>query len=184
MELYQRLNNVPKTLQIFKVVRAECSLEIFFDDGMKFGVLDKRTSETLSTIVDRPELQIDGLAETDTIRTVICSAQKAKDALIRIDIHIYGPISLSDEVGNSFSVKKTWLQRPTAPRFPYRNPQTVVFPGVENGLPQVQCPGSESNGKVTEDLHKTIAEVYGSMKRGKDLHRIKGDVGLKTHLLE
>lgn len=176
-------------LQSFHIVKGSTSLEasVVFQDGAKFGILDKRNSVALDALPNQPELEIDVQAETNAIRTVISKSQKAADAVIRMDIKINGPANLSEEVGSSLSVHKVWLQRPAVTKFPYRNPQTIVFPGIEIGHVQVPVGGAKTSVKEkkqsTQDFQKTIAEVYHTLKRDKDLNRIKGDIQLKTVLL-
>lgn len=183
-ELAGKMRTIHTRLQNFNLVKGTMALEAEFDDGVKFGILDKRNSETLDPILDHPQIQLNGQAETNTIESVIDIASKAADAVMRIDIHIYGPMSLSERVGTSLSVRKTWLQRPNTPKFPYRNPQTIVFPNMDVENPQHPAPRFEAKDSSPPDFHKSLAKIYSTLRRDKDLSRVQGDIGLRTHLLE
>lgn len=184
-------NDETQAFQSFRIIKdstsTEEALHVVFLDGAKFGILDESNSEALNALVHRPELEIDGQAERNAIRTVISRSQKASHAVIRINIKINGPANLSEEVGSSLSAYKVWLQRPSATKFPYRNPQTIVFPGIE--IDDVQAsfsraaPSVKEKKQSIEDFQKTIADVYDTLKRDKDLNRIEGDIRLKTKLL-
>lgn len=172
--------------QGFKIVQASEAIQVVFSDGAEFGILDKWKSDALKTIMNHSDLRIEGRADPSAIRTVAHKAQKASDAVVRIDIEIYGPVSLSEEVGGSLSGHKVWLQRPTDSRFPYRNPQAIQFAGIN--AEHIEVPAGRTEMSVhekqsTEEFQKTIAEVYNTLKRDKNLNRLRGDIRLKTHLL-
>lgn len=172
--------------QDFKIVQASEAIQVVFSDGAEFGILDKWKSDALKTIMNHSDLRIEGRADPSAIRTVAHEAQKASDAVVRIDIEIYGPVSLSEEVGGSLSGHKVWLQRPTDSRFPYRNPQAIQFAGIN--AEHIEVPAGRTEMSVhekqsTEEFQKTIAEVYNTLKRDKNLNRLRGDIRLKTHLL-
>lgn len=183
-ELVHRIRTINQKLQNFNIVKVMTMFELQFDDGVRFGILDQRNSETLHQIVGHPLVQMDGQAEADAIKSVISIASKAADAVIRININIYGPMSLSEQVGTSLSVRKAWLQRPNAPKYPYRNPQTIVFPNLNADNIHIPTQLSEAKEGSTQDFHESLAEIYSTLRRDKDLSRVKGDIGLRTHLLE
>lgn len=183
-ELALRLRRTQTKLQSFNIAKGMTEFEVHFDDGVSFGILDQHNSGTLDKIVDYPLVQMNGQAEANAIKSVINKAPKASDAVIRIDIDIYGPMSLSEEVGTSLSVRKAWLQRPNAPKFPYRNPQTIAFKNMT--AENIRIPNNliQAKERSTRDFRKSITEIYSTLRRDKDLSRVQGDVGLRTHLLE
>lgn len=182
-------DNTASRFQSFRFVKDSTLPEAYvvIHDGTKFGILDERSSKALDSLIPHPELELDGQAETSAIRDVISRCLKASQAVIRVDIRINGPANLSEEVGSRLSVHKVWLQRPSAPRFPYRNPQTISFPGMEAGDIQAPRDGAEiilkGKKQSIQSFHETMAGVYDTLKRDKDLVRIEGDVRLKTALL-
>lgn len=189
-EVDRRLTANFNKLQVFKIAKVEgsSSLEVRFDDDVKFGDLDVRSSQAIDAMPGRHELEIQGQAETDAIRNVAYKAQKEALAVIRVNIHISGPVSLSEEVGAELMRHRAWLQRPLAPRHPYHNPQHIVFPGIDVEYLQYHVEadglGVKDEKQSNEGFQKTIAEVYDTLTRDKSLNKIEGDIGLRTHLKE
>lgn len=193
MKLDQKLSIAMTKIQVFRIVkvihieRLSPSLRLVFPDGTEFGTLDNRNCQALETMINNPELHLNGYVETNAVRNVIRRAQKATDAVIRVEIHIGGPLRLSEEVGSSLSFHKIWLQRPENPRFPYNNPQKIGFPGIDFEGEQVLNSEAESNVKAkhsAEEFQRTISHVYDTLKRDKDLNRVQGDTRLRTQLME
>ncbi|KAJ4414372.1 hypothetical protein N0V82_007980 [Gnomoniopsis sp. IMI 355080] len=151
-------------------------------------MLDNRNSEALSAIIDDSELHFEGQAEKHAVSAVIGRAQKAMDAVIRVDIHICGPLSRSEDVRSHLTDHKIWLQRPTAPKFPYHNPQKIVFPYLDCEQRQVPVGGSETNERQkkqsAEEFQIMIADVYDALKRDKNLNKVEGNTLIKTRLME
>lgn len=190
-------HNSTKESQRFGIVKGSTSSEahVVFQDGAELGILDERTCKALDSFIPEAldalkphqKFEIYGQAEMNAIRAVISKSHKASQAVIRIDIMINGPADLAEEVSSCLSVQQVWLQRPSATRLPYRNPQTLSFPGMETG--DIQAPESgvemsvEGKKQSVETFQETLAGVYETLKRDKDLIRIEGDGRLKTALL-
>lgn len=167
---------------------------VTLSDGSDFGQLNKHTSEALLELLATPELEFEATANIRDIRHTIGKAQKASDAVVRVNINVCGPRALGPKVGADLSKNKVWLQHPENPRHPYDNPHVIVFPGIdETTIVQASREVVEtshhshetSKPDSAEQFHKTVAQVYGSLKRGKeeDLARMEGDERLKTQLL-
>ncbi|KAF2096253.1 hypothetical protein NA57DRAFT_11514, partial [Rhizodiscina lignyota] len=122
------------------------------------------------------------------LREALGRALNSKDAIARIDINIYGPLSQFSSVGKILSGHKVFLQRPDHQRrgTAYNNPHIVTFPGIHisssNDVPQ-KLENLQASVPDTERFQKTIANVYASLKRRTNLHQVEGSHLLKTLLL-
>jgi SWI/SNF-related matrix-associated actin-dependent regulator of chromatin subfamily A3 len=172
----------------FRIEKSSAQLFLTFPDGTEFGVLNNHIAKALEDIVEQPSVQFDALAHILTLRETIGRATKASDAVVRVNINVYGPKEAGKDVGRHLSAKKVYLQRPDQqrPGSIYDNPHVLK-------LPDMQMPRIDYNSKGTNDsslrsdnfehFRKTISDVYGSLKRGSKLKRVEGDNRLRTPLL-
>jgi len=159
-------------------------------DGSQIATLNSHLANALRRLIDYPNLQFEATAHIQTTHEIIKRATKANDAIVRVNIYIYGPQHLWEEAGNSLSAEKVFLQRPdhmkTESR--YDNPHFIKFPNMDmlqisHHLQELK-PDGEAVKKDVEHFRKAVSKVYSSLTRGKDLQQIEGDQHIKSTLLE
>jgi len=159
-----------------------------FQDGTELGILNNHTSKALEALLLRPSLQFDALSSAPVIREVISRATKASEAVIRVNINIYGPQEELQHVGSHLTLTKVYLQRPDSlrPGVTYENPHVLKFAGlpISNTYHQNEVQSSRVAASDDSDIfRKTVSNLYGSLTRGTKLDRIEGDSRLKTPLM-
>lgn len=173
----------------FNVEKSSDQVVLKFHDNTDFGILNTHTSKALEGLIDRPSIQFDALAPMLTIRETIGRSTKASDAVLRVNINVYGPKEAAKDVGSLLSAYKVYLQRPDIQRMGalYDNPHLLKFsdmqmPSLED---QVEAtPTHASTSDNAECIRKTtISNLYASLTRGTKLNRVEGDRRLKTQLL-
>lgn len=187
--LTANLGQGPQGFQEFRLKVTQVAVKLNFPDGGEFGILDQHSNEALKPLLEQPELDLNAFAEINAIRSTIARARRSTDAIIRVDINLNGPEALAQKIGHDLSNRKVWLQRPSTctMKFPYRNPHVIEFPGIDRH--DVLAIGGDNAQAISEqkqsfeDFQKTVAEVYDTLSRDKDLSRIEGDRRLKTQLL-
>ena len=174
----------------FRVKKSSNQLLLAFPDGSEFGLLNAHTAKALEDLVERPSVQFEALAHIITLRETIGRAAKASDAVVRVNINVYGPPAACTDVGRRLSASKVYLQRPDQqrPGSIYDNPHVLKLPEMQ--MPSIDYkPGetgdsaSPSDISDTEHFRKAISDVYASLKRSSGLKRLEGDSRLRTCLL-
>lgn len=172
----------------FGVKRELKKLTLTFADGTDFGILNDHTAVTLSKVLDQHTVEIECLAFTLSLRETIERAAKANDAVVRVDLNLYGGLVAKDEVGRCLWENKLYLQRPIQARdgVPYENPHVIQFPDLPlETFERIPEPLHEKPHTLTspDTFRWTISEVYASLKRGEKLERMEGDGRITTDLL-
>jgi hypothetical protein len=144
----------------------------------------------LEDLVERPSVQFEALTHIMTLRETIGRAEKAGDAVARVDINVYGSPEASRSIGRHLSANKVYLQRPDQqrPGSVYDNPHVLKFPEMQVSSINYKPEGtgdSASRSDIDNNSHfrKAISDVYASLKRGSRLKRLEGDNRLRTCLL-
>lgn len=177
----------PRGFQEFTMRPERTTVNIVFRNGEGFGYLDQHSTDALMPLLEHAELKLEVFAETNAIRSTIGRARKSEEAIVRVNININGPESLTQKIGQDMSDRKVWLQHPLVKRYPYHNPHEIKFPGIVHHRTQaleaeIAEPTSQKKQSF-EDFQRTVAEVYDTLGRDKDLSRIEGDRRLRTTLL-
>lgn len=172
----------------FKIGRSSDQLVLRFQDGTEFGHLNIHTSKALNELFDRPEIQFEALGPTRTILEAIGRSTKAADAVVRVNINVYGSEEASKDVGRHLSEKKVYLQRPDhqPPGSLYDNPHVLKFPDMQSSSLEYQieaAPGRVLTSNDSENFRKVVSNVYASLTRGSKLNRVEGDDRVETRLL-
>jgi SWI/SNF-related matrix-associated actin-dependent regulator of chromatin subfamily A3 len=163
-------------------------LALHFPDGKDFGVLNTHTSKGLEDLVQRPDLQFEAAGSVRAMLDTIGRVTKATDAVVRVNINVYGPRESGKEVGNHLTSHKLYLQRPDKLRIEskYENPHVLAFSDMETSSFENQLDvGSNRAPKLddTQKFRETISNVYSSLTRGANLNKVEGDHRLKATLL-
>ncbi len=173
---------------IFGVRKDADKMTLTFADGTDFGILNEHASKVLGKLVDQSRVDLDCLAPTLTLRETIEKASKAKDAVVRVDINVYGASNARQDVGRQFSDNKLYLQRPDQLRsgLEYDNPHILHFPEMAAETFEYApepCVNANPASKSTEAFRQTISDVYSSLQRGSRLNCMEGNDRVKTELL-
>lgn len=172
----------------FVIGKLSTQLALRFLDGSDFAVINNHTSGALQELVDQPSIQFDALGHTRTLRETIGRASKSNDAVVRININVYGPPEAAKDVGRHLTAHKVYLQRPDSqrPGSVYDNPHSLKFLDLQ--ISDLELKTEVGSHRVatlhgTKDFRKEISNVYASLTRGTNLNRVEGDRRLKTQLL-
>ncbi|KAF2114941.1 SNF2 family N-terminal domain-containing protein [Lophiotrema nucula] len=171
-----------------EIRRVEQSLLVAFSDGMVLGEVNAQLETALENMRDIP-IDFEVLAPIKPIRETINRAIKEKDAIVRVNINIYGPRASTTQVGREFSLNKVYLQKPDYIRkgLAYDNPHMLKLSNFQSSAPQIIVPvGVEKKAELdkAEAIKKTISAVYSSLTRGHKLVGLEADDRIKTPLLQ
>ena len=173
---------------IFGVKKSTTQVVLTFTDGSEFAHLNTHMAKVLGGVIDLPSVQLEALANLNTLRETIGKATKASDAIVRVNINLYGSKETRKDVGQCLSAGKIYLQHPDQRRTTsaYDNPHVLVLPGMQNQIVDI-IPQEEAEdmlrGDDADQFRKAISDVYGSLKRSSHLKRVVGDDRLRTSLL-
>ncbi|KAI0127862.1 SNF2 family N-terminal domain-containing protein [Xylariales sp. AK1849] len=160
-----------------------------FLDETEFGYLRANMTKGLGEMLAVPALYFEAVVGTDALRETIGRAQKPSEALVRVNINIYGLLSEADTVGSQLSFHKLWLQKPdNAIRdVTYKNPQVLEFEGIDSSMlekPSELLERGRPKPRTEEHhLRQTVTEVYNASKRQDGLVQITVSGRFKTIML-
>ena len=170
------------------IVKAEDQFVVAFPDGTVMGEVNAQLEKALESIPEQHQIDLEVLAPIKPIRETINRATKEKDAIVRVNINVYGPRNVAHQIGRELSQHKVYLQRPDCMRngLTYDNPHLLKLPNFQSsykeGIIHVENEKRAETSKV-EEFKKTISDVYASLTRGHKLVGLEGDARLKTALL-
>jgi SWI/SNF-related matrix-associated actin-dependent regulator of chromatin subfamily A3 len=161
---------------------------LHFLDGTEFGVLNTQLSKALGSLVQKPGVEFDVIISVQAIKDIIGRVTKAVDAVVRVNINVFGPSHDREEVGLHLSSHRIFLQHPDKLRSgsTYSNPQVIRFPGLNASDYEIQSKvGTDRTSKTdaAKVFNDAITNVYSSLTRGSKLSKVEGDRRLKTALL-
>jgi len=172
----------------FNVGKSSGKIILQFPDGRNFGGLNDQVCKALQSLILLPNLCFEAIGSVQTIRDIIGRVTKAPDAVVRVNIKIYGPRESKSEVGRHLSSQQLYLQKPGILRngSTYENPHLLTFPDFQLSSSENQF-DVRSNKALkadnTEHLREAISNVYSSLTRGTHLNKTKGDRRLKSKIL-
>ena len=179
--LYQRFNlteHPEHTLLTFKD-----------EDNTEFGYLRPNITRAIGSLLKDSSLEFEAVSPSLDLRETIGRAKKAADAMVKVDINIYGPRSAAASTGAVLSSNRQWLQKPDHARrgYAYDNPHFLAFPGMEHieeaAQRDVVSGGPGTKRPRGEQLRHLMSSVYGSLSRGRDLERVQGGNQVTRKLL-
>jgi SWI/SNF-related matrix-associated actin-dependent regulator of chromatin subfamily A3 len=151
-----------------------------FYDATEFAILNTQLAKALRGVIDQPSILLEVFADTIATRDIIRKAKKASDALVRININVYGPLQLRDMIATHLTAHKVWLQHPEDQQQGtlYDNPHTVKFvdlPEADSSF--LEMPNGDPEVMVTEHerFKQDISHVYASLTRDSQLKTVEGD---------
>ncbi|ETS83908.1 hypothetical protein PFICI_05784 [Pestalotiopsis fici W106-1] len=175
----------------FKLKDSGDHIQLNFSDGTELGILRTNLLKGLSSLLGLPQLHFEAVADTGVIRDTIGRVTKASDALVRVNINIYGPPDQADHIGSQLSEHKLWLQKPEQPiaHVVYKNPHILEFEDLDlSSIDQTINPvesGSRPVPRTAEEhLRRTMDEVYSSTRRQNELTRRAVSGRITTSMLD
>jgi SWI/SNF-related matrix-associated actin-dependent regulator of chromatin subfamily A3 len=173
---------------LLKVTKPEAHYLITFDDGSILGEANASLELALTNIAEQGySLDFDVFCPTRSIRETISRATKEKDAIVRVQISVYGPRTIARAIGKELSQHKIYFQRPDYVRdgVDYDNPHVLKLLDHRQSLPNAVIVAEDKTTEkaVDDTLKSTITGIYASLSRDKNLRGLEGDERLKTTLL-
>ncbi|RYO13126.1 hypothetical protein AA0113_g12318 [Alternaria arborescens] len=170
------------------IIKPEAQFLVAFSDGAVVGEVNAQLDKALTSIAEQGyELDLEVFAPTRAIQDIIGRARREKEAVIRVQVNVYGPPAAANEIGRELSQHKLYLQRPAYVKdgVRYSNPHMLTLPEFENSMtvirPLLEEPVPEKPSLQT--FKNTIQDVYSSLTRDRDLSGLEGDERLDTTLL-
>jgi len=191
LDLESKLRNIDEASHRMSILKSNEQFLVVFFDGVEMGQLNAQLEKAFDSILQQQQhIDFEVLAPTRQIRETIGKTTKEKDAIVRVNINIYGSRDCAQQVGQQLSKHKIYLQRPDDVRngVVYDNPHELKLKLPNFQLPYNDCV-TNSNVEVqtvsdkAEAFKKTISNVYSSLTRGQKLIGLDGDGRLKTQLL-
>ena len=172
----------------FDIKKSHTQIALIFSDDTMFGVLNDHASKALENLVQQYNLQIEAIGSIQLIREILGRVTKASDAVIHVNLNIYGPKQSSLEVGSHLARLNLYLQRPDVLKVgsTYKNPHTLAFPDFQISNFDNQFEVGKNRAPNLDDARRfeeTISNVYSSLTRGTNLTKVGGDRRLKRTLL-
>ncbi|RSL69376.1 hypothetical protein CEP53_002228 [Fusarium sp. AF-6] len=165
---------------------------LFSDDELTFGHLRSGTGKALLPLMQLPNVKFEPVGETAKLLDVIDKANKPGDAIVKVNIDVYGPRSSSSTVGKDLSQAKLWLQKSDtmAEGYEYDNPHFLRI-DIDRSedvpvQPVQQVVSNSATRKQTreEQLRKMVEEVYKTVGSNRDVDRVEGGDRVTRELLD
>jgi len=191
-ELHRNLNNIassPVTGHArMIVIKPDAQFVVAFPEGYVVGDVNAKLDGALTSIAEQGyEIDLEVFAPTVVIQETIGRATKDKEAVVRVQMNVYGPSTAAWDIGKELSQQKIYLQRPVYIRdgYRYQNPHILTLPGFHGSTPEIPTMTEEPlPDKVgLQTLRSTLQNVYSSLTRDRNLHGLEGDERLNTDLL-
>ncbi|KAK3395026.1 SNF2 family N-terminal domain-containing protein [Podospora didyma] len=178
-------------VQKFKLTPKAVHVLLSLPDGSEFGYLRPAMTKALVPLLEKgPAIEVEAVAVTSHLCQQISHATKPEEALVQVNINIYGPQNCDKEIGDMLSDQKLWLQRPDHMRAKviYKNPHALSFPEIEGYLQEEQVAkevAAASKPRAEEERLKILVKsVENALSRASELDNETGDQRLTTELLK
>ncbi|KAK1467422.1 SNF2 family domain-containing protein [Colletotrichum melonis] len=162
----------------------------FKDDNTEFGYLRSGPGKALARLLTPDSrVEFEPIAPTNALRETIGRAKKPVEAMVKVDINVYGPRAMAKVVGDKLTEGKLWLQKSDHARreLCYENPHVLKIQGSEmmpeNFIKDVNSGQSTGRQRREQKLERMMIEVYDSIENKREFNRELGDKRLKNDLL-
>ncbi|KAI0592763.1 SNF2 family N-terminal domain-containing protein [Biscogniauxia sp. FL1348] len=164
----------------------------FSDEDKDFGYLRSGVGQTLAPLLAMSHVEFEPIVLTYSLREAIRRAQKPSEALVKVDINVYGWRQAATQVGNTLSGGKLWLQKSSHARggVAYDNPHFlhIKINGIQTQsfqpINQVHNEGVARKKHREEQLQKMVEEVYKSVDNTRHLDIVEGGNRVSRKLLK
>ncbi|KAF7554933.1 hypothetical protein G7Z17_g2554 [Cylindrodendrum hubeiense] len=161
---------------------------LLLPNGTAFGHLRDKLTKALTPLLKLDYLDFEAVALSQGVCGRISKMDKSGDAIVQVDINIYGPSDQGIIIGNILTEDKLWFQRPDYYKneFPYENPHVIRFPELEGSMEfeEIRKGNINPTGRTDVNVLQLVSEIQASTHRADGLDRVTGDRRLQTNLLE
>ncbi|RYP37143.1 hypothetical protein DL767_003097 [Monosporascus sp. MG133] len=172
--------------------RQDHILLCFDDDGKDFGYLRSGVGRTLAPLLAKSYVEFEPIVRTSNLKETIGRAKTPAEAMVKVDINVYGPRRAAAEVGDDLSGGKLWLQKSDHARHGvvYDNPHflPIKYNGVQvqpvQSVNQVANKGVAGKKSREEQLRQMVEEVYHSVDSTRHLDMVEGGDMVAQKLLK
>lgn len=188
-----KLDQPGSAYQYFKLTEQQDHAMLKFqEEDMEFGYLRSGPAKTLLHLMSQPSVAFEPIASKYNLKEIIHRANKPNEAMIKVDINIYGNSTQSLMVGKILSEGKLWLQRSDHSKngSVYENPHLlkIDIPEME-AMPlelseQTAKDGAPKKRTREEQLRKMVEEVYKSVDNNRELEMVDGGSRVVRKLLQ
>ena len=180
-------------IQKFKLNPNSVHILLSLPDGTQFGFLRDNMTKALEPLLEQgSSVQFEAVESTAELSQQIGRASKPDEALVHVNINVYGPPDRATEIGDLLSEHKLYLQNPDQDQYrsqyPYQNPQKL-FPELEGRTTaevlktDVAGPAASRPRAEEERLRELVNEVQNCLTRANELQNAEGDRRLTRELL-
>lgn len=153
------------------------------------GEVNAQLEKALTGIEEqRHQIEFEVFVPIRATREIISKATREQEAIVRVQVNIYGPQTSADSVGQELSQNKVYLQLPDYIRggAAYDNPHVLKFADHCETVPVNTTTVDEpaENKAADESFKQIITDVYSSLTRNNNLKGLEGHERLRTTLLE
>ena len=151
----------------------------------EFAILSSKTTEILRSLSDLEGLRFEAILESEMMDRPGQRWMKKGEVLgITVSINVYGPSSISNDVGKSLSNAGVYLQHPSSldEHIEYNNPHYFQLPNRHTKW-RTNAYSHQEPKASRRPKEVNIAEVFQSIGSGHDLQSINVTAQIKTPLL-
>lgn len=184
--IHSKLSEIETTYERFKIKKKDDHVLLSFHDADdddkngKFGYLRSAVGKTLMPLLSMPNVNLEPIGQASNLKDIIGRANKAAEAIAKVDINLYGPRCTAKEVGDTLSRGKLWLQKSHHMKRDviYDNPHflRLELSGVSiqptQPVSQSRNEGPAGKQRRQERLQKLVREVYNSIDRSRNLDKV------------
>lgn len=173
----------------FQVQQEKGQLVVKFPDGDIFGFANEGLRHTFHGTMGKFCLRLEAVVNVPNVQDNLRTLKKAGDAVVRVNINVFGQRKNAAAVGKRLSDGKIWLQKPDQVDrgTEIENPHFLKLEGFDHGQElheQADIELAQSTEEMDKDaFKKTIEDVFEQLTRSKQLKRIEKDRRVKTRLL-
>lgn len=191
--IHSKLNKSELGFQHFTLKEQEDHILLCFrDGGEEFGYLRSAEASALKPLLAKSFIEFEPFISTSYLMDIIGRANKSSEAIMKVDINVYGPLHAAAELGDTLSRDKLWLQKSTYLRsgVSYDNPHflRLEINGIQvqpvQPVTQAASEGITSRKGRQERLRKMVEEVYKSLDRTRHLDMVEGGDKVARKLLK
>lgn len=182
--IFSKLDKSEAGLERFKLEKRENHVILRFSDTSEdFGQVRSNVGTTLSSLLGNKSsnVEFEPIVSTSYLMDIIGRANRPSEAIVKVDINVYGPQLTAMKVGDDLSSGKLWLQKPSNMRCEiiYDNPHflRLKLNGVQiqpkQPAKQIFREGSSSRRKRETQLRNMLEEVYTSIQT-REINAVEG----------
>jgi hypothetical protein len=157
---------------------------LVFPDNAVLGQAEDKRRRSIPRLLSMSSLNLEAMFSPASLLARLRTITSKKDAIIFVDINIYGPASQAAQVGDHLAKYGVWLQKPDHLKrsVRYENPHKIQFPELlqeEVVIQNVPAPTELADGRILQLEQAVLAES----QRTSHQKGTAGDIRLKTKLL-